>query len=89
MFGDDRVRGTREQMTLQVDLVRHRAGAGLDLGDSYQNFYEVLMISYKLKLWILLDFWIIIILFILMDFGLLLELIKVLNFSRFWEMIFH
>ena len=30
VFGDDRVRDTREQMTLQVDLVRLRAGAGLD-----------------------------------------------------------
>jgi len=29
VFGDDRVRGTREQSMLQVDLVRHRAGAGL------------------------------------------------------------
>ena len=24
VFGDDRVRGTREHMMLQVDLVRHR-----------------------------------------------------------------
>jgi len=30
VFGDDRVRGTREQMMLQVDLVRHRAEVGLD-----------------------------------------------------------
>jgi len=29
VFGDDRVRGIREQRMLQVDLVRHRAGAGL------------------------------------------------------------
>ena len=29
VFGDDRVRGTREQMMLQVDLVRHIAGARL------------------------------------------------------------
>jgi len=29
MFGDDRVRGTREHMMLQVNLVRHRAGVGL------------------------------------------------------------
>jgi len=29
VFGDDRVRGTREQMMLQVDLVRPRARAGL------------------------------------------------------------
>jgi len=28
VFGDDRVRGTREQMLLQVDLVRPRDGAG-------------------------------------------------------------
>jgi len=27
VFGDDRVRSTREQMMLQVDLVRLRAGA--------------------------------------------------------------
>jgi len=26
VFDDDHVRGTREQMMLQVDLVRHRAG---------------------------------------------------------------
>ena len=30
VFGDDRVRGTREQMMLQVDLVRPRTRAGLD-----------------------------------------------------------
>jgi len=29
VFGDDCVRGTWEQSMLQVDLVRHRAGAGL------------------------------------------------------------
>jgi len=33
---------------LQVDPVRRRAEAGLDLGDFYQNFYEVFMISNKL-----------------------------------------
>ena len=31
VFGDDRVRGTRKKMMLQVDLVRHRAGAGARL----------------------------------------------------------
>ena len=42
VFGDDRVRGTREQMILQVDLVRHRVRAGLVLGgEFYQNFYYV------------------------------------------------
>ena len=30
VFGDDRVCGTREQMILQVDLVRLRDGAGLE-----------------------------------------------------------
>jgi len=30
VFGNDRVRGTREQMILLVDLVRHRVGARLD-----------------------------------------------------------
>jgi len=29
MFGDDRVRGTREQMMLQVDSVRLGDGAGI------------------------------------------------------------
>jgi len=32
VFGDDRIHGIREQMVLQVNLVRHRAGAGLVLG---------------------------------------------------------
>ena len=35
VFGDDRVRSTREQMMLQVDLVRHRAGAGTRLGEVF------------------------------------------------------
>ena len=33
VFGNDHIRGIREQMMLQVDLVRRRAGAGLVLGD--------------------------------------------------------
>jgi len=33
VFGDDRVHSTWEQIMLQVDLVRHRAGAGLVLGE--------------------------------------------------------
>ena len=32
---NDRIRGIREQMMLQVGLVRHRAGAGLDLGEGF------------------------------------------------------
>jgi len=44
VFGDDRVRDTREQSMLQVNLVRHRAGAGLvgrGLSQSF-IFYEFL-----------------------------------------------
>jgi len=37
VFDNDRVRGTCEQMMLQVDLVRHRAEAGLVLGRIYQR----------------------------------------------------
>jgi len=48
VFGDDRIRGIREQMVLQVDLVRRRAGAGLVLGSFSQSFYIVFMISNKL-----------------------------------------
>ncbi|QCD89555.1 hypothetical protein DEO72_LG4g501 [Vigna unguiculata] len=33
--GDDRIRNIREQMMLQVDLVRHRAEARLDLGEGF------------------------------------------------------
>jgi len=32
VFGDDRIRDIREQIMLQVDLVRRRAGAWLALG---------------------------------------------------------
>jgi len=42
VFGEDRIRSIREQMVLQVDLVRHRAGAGLVLGKFSQSFYMVL-----------------------------------------------
>ena len=48
VFGDDRIRGIREQMVLQVDLVRRKAGAGLVLGSFSQSFYIVFMISNKL-----------------------------------------
>ena len=42
MFGANRVRGTREQMMLQMDLVRYRAGARLDLGEEFLlDFYYV------------------------------------------------
>jgi len=49
VFGDNRVRGTREQMILQVVLVRHRLRAWASIGRRfYQNFYEVFMLSNKL-----------------------------------------
>jgi len=40
MFGDDRVCGTREQMMLQVDLVRLRDEVGASLG----VFHKVIFI---------------------------------------------
>jgi len=48
VFGDDRIRGICEQMVLQVDLVRHRAEAGLVFGKFSQSFYIVFMISNQL-----------------------------------------
>jgi len=42
MFGDDRVRGTREKMMLQVDLVRHRAKARLDWDKEFSQSFIVL-----------------------------------------------
>jgi len=39
VFGEDRVRGTREQMMLQVDLVRLSSGAGKT---HLEQFYRVL-----------------------------------------------
>ena len=46
--GDDRIRGIREQMMLQVGLVRHRAGAGLILGEFLSELLCSFMISNKL-----------------------------------------
>jgi len=39
VFDDDPVRGTREQMLLQVDLVRPRDGAGLVLGEDFMRTF--------------------------------------------------
>jgi len=55
VFGDDRVRGTRQQMMLQVDLVRHRDGAWASLEDFsielfYYEFYRLLI--FGLLTWI-------------------------------------
>ena len=41
VFDDDHVRGTWEQMMLQVDLVRHRARAGASLGEFIHSFNYV------------------------------------------------
>jgi len=41
MFGDDRVRSTREQMMLQVDLVRLSIGAGKTHENSFIEFYDL------------------------------------------------
>jgi len=72
VFGDDRVRGTREQMILQVELVRLSRGVGESLGVLYcfdlkylVNSYERLYYFVQLyKLWIVV----------------LIELIKCLQF---------
>ena len=39
VFGNNRVRGTREQMTLQVVLVERRTGEGLDLGEGFSQSF--------------------------------------------------
>jgi len=43
VFGDDRVRGTREQMLLmQVAPMKLSRGEGIDSGNSYVYFYLLL-----------------------------------------------
>jgi len=44
VFGGDRVRGTWEQMMLQVDLVRHRVRVGRSFLDFY---YDCLLVLNK------------------------------------------
>ena len=41
MFGDDHVRGKREQMMLQVVLVRLSSRAGKTHGNSFIEFYHL------------------------------------------------
>jgi len=48
VFGDDRVHSTWEQIMLQVDLVRHRVGAGLVLGEKILSEFLCFMILNKL-----------------------------------------
>jgi len=38
VFGDDRVLGTREQVMMQVELVRHSCGEGMIMGLYYHVF---------------------------------------------------
>jgi len=45
VFGDDRVRGTREQMMLQVVLVERRAGAWASWEPLWQYF--IIFTSFK------------------------------------------
>ena len=49
MFGDDRVRGTREQMLLQVDLVRPRDGAGLVLGEYFIRTFIKFFLCFQIN----------------------------------------
>jgi len=46
VFGDDRVRGTHEQMILQVELVRLSRGVGESLRVLYYFNLEFLVNSY-------------------------------------------
>jgi len=45
VFGDDRVRGTREQMMLQVVLVERRAGGWASWETLWQHF--IIFMSFK------------------------------------------
>jgi len=47
VFGDDSVRGTQEQMLLQVDLVRPRDGAGQVLGEDFIRIFMKFFYAFK------------------------------------------
>jgi len=47
VFGNDRVRGTREQMLLQVDLVRPRDRVGLVLGEDFIRTFMKFFYAFK------------------------------------------
>jgi len=51
VFGDDRIHGIREQMVLQMGLVRRRAGAGLVLGSFSQSFTLLLRFQIICNYW--------------------------------------
>jgi len=52
VFGDDRVRGTREQVMMQVELVRLSYGEGIAWGFYFYEFESVVHI-YVLGLFVL------------------------------------
>ena len=52
VFGDDHVRGTREQVMMQVELVRLNYGEGITWGSYFYDFESVVNI-YVLGLFIL------------------------------------
>jgi len=47
VFGNDRVRGTREQMLLQVDLVRSRDGVRLVLVEDFIRTFMKFFYAFK------------------------------------------
>jgi len=54
VFGDDRVRGTREQVMMQVELVRLSRGEGMIRGSLCSRFlYSIL--NYDVKAHVLFD----------------------------------
>jgi len=53
VLGDDRVRGTREQMMLHVDLVRHKVGAGLVGRRFFSKFYYLMYFKDYVNVWII------------------------------------
>jgi len=49
VFGDDRVHGIREQMLLQVDLVRPRDGVGLVLGEDFIKTFMKFFLCFQIN----------------------------------------
>ena len=85
MFGDDRVCGTREQMLLQVDLMRPRDRAEPVLGEDFtKTFMKFLcfQINCNYEYSRLLDNYNLIYTY---EFWFSVKVIKVFNFPTFWE----
>ena len=47
VFGDDHIRDIREQMVLQVDLVRHRAEAGITWAKAFYIFITITFYGFE------------------------------------------